>query len=96
MILLRQKLYSEKTDFDKAVDLIYTYEKNYGKTKLLLNDFRAGLEKFDEDSEDSKYTDIYFQAKTGSKLYNTYGPDFFWAIRKNNKTDECEFLEAGD
>ena len=92
----KSKLYSEKTDFDKAVDKIYSYEKKYGKTKHLPNDFAASLEKFDENDKDPRYTDVYFQAKVGSKIYNTYGPDFYWAIRKNNKTGECEFLEAGD
>lgn len=98
MIILRQNLYAKKveSDFDKAHGLIYDYEKKYGKTKHSPNDFREGLEKWDENDKDPGYTNVFFQAKKGSKLYNTYGPDFYWAVRKNNKTGECEFLEAGD
>jgi hypothetical protein len=53
---------------------------------------------FDESSDfcPAGFTDYSFQAKKGSKLHSKYGSSFFWTIRRNNRTGECEFLEAGD
>ena len=99
MILLRQRTYSSaETDFDKASKLIHNYETESGGTKHSSNDFKNGLEKYDEeeDWDDPKYTNVSFQAKKGSKLYNTYGPNYYWTLRKDKKTGKCEFLWAGD
>ena len=97
MIIKRQKLYSIYNEDikKKAKDLIIQYEKETGLVKD--KDF-DDIELFDEDSDlcPSGFTDYSFQARKGSNLYNKYGPDFFWTIRRNNKTGGCEFLEAGD
>ena len=97
-MIIKRKLFAaaDKKDIKKrAKDLIKEYEKRSGMAED--KDF-DDIEVFDEDDilPPSGFTDYSFQAKKGSKLQNKYGPDFFWTIRRNNKTGECEFLEAGD
>ena len=103
MIILRQKMYSEKADIDhkKVSEIVYNYEepiikKNPRFGGVSKKDVEEGLEIVGKPIRNKKTGGLIytFGAKKGSRLYDVYGPDFCWDIHKGKSG--LEFMGAGD